>query len=250
MADILRKQSETIGSGCILRKQGKMIVSPYNGGGDLPTSIHTFADVQKVLNAGKETEMLSIGMEMDEVTIGSEPMVWVIGNISNGEVIFVPKWCLTTARAMNSTATNVGGWNSSTLRAWLNGDFYNSLPATVKPYIKNRTFKTSAGNQSTSLQSATDKIWLPREYEIFGTTYSAATTEHTDGDAEQFSIFLTSASRIKTQGKTGSACQWYHSSPYISNSGLFTNTNTEGEHNGIYANMEIGVLPCFRMTPR
>lgn len=218
---------------------------------DLPTSIHTFADVQKVLNAGKEIEMLTVGMEMDEVTVGSEPMVWIIGNISNGEVIFVPKWCLATTRQMNSTNTNVGGWNSSALRTWLNGDFYNSLPSSVKPYIKDRTFQTSQGNKSTALQSATDKIWLPREYEVFGVTTYAAATEHTDGGAEQFSIFGTQGNRIKTQGKTGSACIWSLSSPKIATVSAFEIVNETGSVDDRYggASNAYGIAPCFRMTP-
>lgn len=216
---------------------------------DLPTSIHTFSDVQKVLNAGKETEMLTVGMEMDEVTVGGEPMVWQIGNIASGEVIFVPKWCLATTRAMNSTATNVGGWNSSALRTWLNGDFYNSLPSSVKPYVKDRTFQTSQGNGSTSLQSATDKIWLPREYEIFGARTYATETEHTQGGAEQFSIFSTSANRIKTQGKAGETCTWWESSPFANSNVHFCAVLNTGAANYYGASDAFGVAPCFRMTP-
>lgn len=217
---------------------------------DLPTSIHTFADVQKVLNAHAELERLSVGMEMDEVTVGSEPMVWLIGNISSGEVIFVPKWCLSTTRQMNGTTSNVGGWNSSVLRAWLNGDFYNSLPDTVKPYIKSRTFKTSAGNQSTSLQSATDKIWLPREYEVFGLTNYSASAEYIDGNAEQFSYFETLTNRIKTMGKNGTTWHWWESSPSTENNKEFCICQRTGDIANEYQATEYaGVLPCFRMTP-
>ena len=228
-------------------------IDNIGGVGDLPSTISTFTDVQKVLNAHAETSRLSVGMEISEVTVGGEPMVWVIGAINHDpdyphQVIFVPKWCLATTRQMNSTNTNVGGWNSSAMRSWLNGDFYNSLPSNVKPYIKDRTFQTSQGNQSTALQSATDKIWLPREYEVFGATTYAAATEHTDGDAEQFSIFATEANRIKTQGKTGAACTWWESSPFASAATHFCAVALTGVAASGAATNALGVLPCFHMT--
>lgn len=208
-----------------------------------------FAYVQAILNSGLESSMLSVGMEMPEITVSGEPMQWVIGNISSGEVIFIPKWCLATIRAMNAALTNVGGWNSSALRTWLNGDFYNSLPSSVKPFIADRTFQTSEGNQSTSLQSATDKIWLPREYEVFGATTHAAATEYTDGNAEQFTIFDTSTNRIKNEGKSGAACDWWCSSPFVSSSTGFCIVYANGNAGGSGASVANGVLPCFRMVP-
>ena len=211
-----------------------------------------FAYVQAILNSGLESSMLSVGMEMPEITVSGEPMQWVIGAINHDQqhqVIFVPKWCLSTTRKMYSTNTNVGGWNSSDLRTWLNGDFYNSLPNTVKPYIADRTFQTSEGNTSTTLQSATDKIWLPREFELFGATTYAAATEHTDGGAEQFPIFSVADNRIKTTGQEGSAYDWWESSPCASTANDFCNVNRSGAANYNGASATNGVAPCFHMLP-
>ena len=240
----------------VLHAYGSTIIAnKYTEEEPLPTTIHTFSDVQKVLNAGKETEMLTVGMEMDEITINGEPMVWVIAAINHDsayahQVIFTPKWCLPTTRQMNTSDTNVGGWNSSALRAWLNGDFYTGLPSSVKPYIKDRTFQTSQGNTSTALQSATDKIWLPREYEIFGATNYAAATEHTTGGAEQFSIFAVATNRIKTIGRGGSAHVWWETSPYTGNAAGFCGVNNAGAA-AYYSGTSdpFGVLPCFHMLP-
>ena len=214
----------------------------------------TFAGIQQILNAHMEADLLSVGDEMPEIALlpGNEPMVWCIGAINHEQqhqVIFVPKWCLTTARAMNTTATNSGGWNSCGTRNWLNTEFYNNLPDSVKPYIKERTFQTSQGSQSRSLQSATDKIWLAREYEILGSLGGyAVEEEHTEGGAEQFPIFATQSNRIKGLGKNGSANVWYTSSPTASYSSRFCSIgNTGSYYSAVDANTSCGIAPCFHM---
>lgn len=211
----------------------------------------TFEGIQQILNSHMEADLLEVGDEVSVTLSGNEPMTWVVSAINHEQqhqVIFTPKWCLATARQMNTTETNVGGWNSSALRAWLNGDFYTNLPDSVKPYIKDRTFQTSQGNKSTALQSATDKIWLPREYEIFGETVTAVATEHTNGNAEQFPIFAVAANRIKTTGQSGSAYWWWESSPHASYATTFCGVTSSGTAGGNVGSASArGVAPCFHM---
>ena len=213
----------------------------------------TFKGVQQILNAHKETDLLEVGQQMDEIQLdyGNIPMRWSIGAIDHEEghsVFFVPDWCLPTTRAMNASNTNVGGWNVTVLRAWLNNEFLNDyMPDDIAALIKTRDFQTSQGNQSTALQTASDKIWLPREWEIFGATTYAAGTEHTAGDAEQFPIFATTANRIKTAGKAGAACRLWQSSPRVSLATSFCVTETSGAAGTTIASDAYGVLPCFQL---
>ena len=214
----------------------------------------TFAGIQQILNLHKETEMLEIG---DEISItlktGNIPMTYQVAAINHDskyahQVIFTPKWCLPTTRQMNSSNTNVGGWNSAALRTWLNGTFLTDyLPDDVAALIAERDVICSQGNQSTALQTAVDKIWLPREYEIFGATTYATATEHTGGGAEQFPIFAVAANRIKTTGQGGSAYAWWESSPYASSATSFCAVNSTGAANSIGAITAYGVAPCFHM---
>jgi hypothetical protein len=97
---------------------------------------------------------------------------------------------------MNTNYTNDGGWEASDMRAWLNGDIYNSM--SNKDYIKSVSKMTNnTGYQGTTATSTSDKVfllspkeagiedniyddnrwsWYPEEYkpvlETEGTTYS------------------------------------------------------------------------------
>ena len=97
----------------------------------------------------EELDLLEVGMDMDETILktGSIPMQWSIGAINQEgghSVFFVPKWCLPTTRQMNSSNTNVGGWNVTLLRSWLNNEFLNDyLPDDIASLVKSRDIKIS-----------------------------------------------------------------------------------------------------------
>ena len=93
-----------------------------------------------------------------------------------------------------------------------------------------------------------DKIWLPREWEIFGTTTYAAATEHSQGSAAQFPIYAVAANRVKTYGKSGGSAYWWLSSPGAGGSAYFCGVNTSGgaHHHG--ASTANGVVPCFQIV--
>ena len=195
--------------------------------------------------------MLAIGDEISITLTSSEVIVMQILAIdqdSAHQVIFGSRYCLQTGHNYNSTNTNAGGWNSSAMRTYLNQSFYATLPDDVTAYIAERTVQHSSGNGSTSLVAATDKIWLPREKEIFGAvTYSAATEGAT---CSQFPIYATSANRIKTMGASGGVSYWWEGSPSIysgSPTARFCNVALDGSAYGYDASIVYGVVPCFQL---
>lgn len=211
----------------------------------------TFRGIQNILNAHLEKTMLAIGDEISITLTSSEVItmqILAIDQDSTHQVIFGSKYCLQTARNMNSTNTNVGGWNSSAMRTYLNQSFYATLPDDVTAYIAERTVQYSSGNGGTSLVAATDKIWLPREKEIFGAVPNSVSTE--GATCSQFPIYATSANRIKTMGVSGAISIWWESSPSI-NSGSptadFCIVATGGSAGGSGASNVYGVVPCFQL---
>jgi len=211
----------------------------------------TFRGIQNILNAHLEKTMLAIGDEISITLTSSEVItmqILAIDQDSTHQVIFGSKYCLQTSRNMNSTNTNVGGWNSSAMRTYLNQSFYATLPDDVTAYIAERTVQYSSGNGGTSLVAATDKIWLPREKEIFGTVTNSASTE--GATCSQFPIYATSANRIKTIGVSGAISTWWESSP-STNSGspttCFCHVFTDGSANLRSAGGAYGVVPCFQL---
>ena len=211
----------------------------------------TFRGIQNILNAHLEKTMLAIGDEISITLTSSEVItmqILAIDQDSTHQVIFGSKYCLQTGHNMNSTATNVGGWNSSAMRTYLNQSFYATLPDDVTAYIAERTVQYSSGNGGSSLVAATDKIWLPREKEMFGAvTYSTSTEGAT---CSQFPIYATSANRIKTIGVSGVIAYWWESSPSINSNSPTTGfcfVLTDGSASGNHANSPSGVVPCFQL---
>lgn len=146
--------------------------------------------------------------------------------------------CLSNYYAMNNSDTNSGGWGSCALRTTLQNTILNQLPTELKSLIKTVKKKTSAGSQSTTITTTNDTLFLFSEVELFGsTTYSVA------GEGAQYPIFTNNNSRIKKQGDTGSACNWWERSPFASYSTAFCRVNTDGSANGNYASYSNGV--CF-----
>ena len=76
---------------------------------------------------------------------------------------------------MNSTNTNAGGWKNCARRTWCNSVYFNSLPNAWQSIVKTVNKKVSVGNNSSTIETVQDKIFLAAEIEIFdSTTYSFA----------------------------------------------------------------------------
>lgn len=212
---------------------------------------NTWTGIRNIVNAHLETQYCNIGDEITVTLNTKEVMTYRIAAINHDQahqLIFEPRYCLETSRQMNPTNTNVGGWNSCTMREWLNGVFYQSLPDELKAIITERTFKTSIGNASSALQASTDKIWLPREWEVFGTRTYAASTENTGDNAAQFPIYAVADNRVKTYGKSGGSAFWWLSSPSVGNATSFCVVSTAGAANYSNASNAYGVAPCFQIV--
>ena len=74
----------------------------------------------------------------------------------------------TVERAMNDTATNVGGWPASSMRTFVNSDIYNVLPSEIKNAIIDTTVVSGHGSTSGEENfTSTDKLYLLSPKEIY-----------------------------------------------------------------------------------
>lgn len=129
--------------------------------------------------------------------------------------------CYTIPYPMNDTNTNVGGWRDCQMRTQTMPALKALMPAEVQAGIRAVNKLTSAGNQSSSIQTTNDKLFLLSEIEIFGiTTYSFA------GEGKQYDYYKAGNSKVKNL--SGSANRWWERSPYSSNSTLFCNVISNG----------------------
>ena len=146
--------------------------------------------------------------------------------------------CYADKKAMNSSNTNSGGWTSCAMRTTHLPAILSKMPTEVQNGIREVNKLTSAGDQSTTINTTADKLFLLSEVEIFGsTTYSAA------GEGTQYDYYKAGNSKVKN--RNGSAYDWLERSPYASDSTGFCLVDSGGSAYGDYARYSRGVAFCF-----
>ena len=194
---------------------------------------------------------------------GDVPDSWVVGNYKNmtingkayridiigknhdtyasggtAPLTFQMHDCYDETKQMNSSNTNSGGWQNSAMRTTHLPAILNMMPAEVKAAIRDVQKKSSAGNQSSSIQTTNDKLFLLSEIEIFGsTTYSFA------GEGKQYAYYQAGNSKVKNL--SGSAYYWWERSPISSISASFCIVYSNGTAGANVASNSYGVAFGF-----
>ena len=143
---------------------------------------------------------------------------------------------------MNSSDTNVGGWKDCARRKWCNEVYYNALPSVFRSMVKEVNKKTSAGNQSSTINTTKDKAFLLSESEIYdSTTYSKA------GEGSQYEYYKTTANRYKLPKWSSSSKShaYWDRSPYGSDSSCFCDVYRIGNADWDGASNAYGFAPCL-----
>lgn len=128
--------------------------------------------------------------------------------------------CLNTTYNMNSSDTNSEGWTSSAMRGRMS-TFLGQLPSALQTAIKAVNKLTSAGSQSATINTTSDKLFLLSEIEIFGTV-----TNSKAGEGTQYDWYKAGNSKIKKVN--GSANAWGGRSPHGSNTTNFCAVGSNG----------------------
>lgn len=129
--------------------------------------------------------------------------------------------CYGTAYAMNSSATNSGGWKNSQMRTTHLPAILALMPTEVRNGIRGVSKKASVGSGSSTIETVTDTLFLLSEVEIFGANpYSVA------GEGTQYDYYKAGNSAAKT--RDGAVAGWWTRSPYINKSNLFCLVNGSG----------------------
>lgn len=207
---------------------------------------NTWAQIAKASAAGKANSLWKVGDEKD-ITVSGETLTLVIMGFDHDDlessgkagITFGLKNLMANTRAMNSSNTNSGGFTGSAMYSWLQNTLLPTLPSDLQAVLKSVKKKTSAGSQSSTINTNAMKLFLFSEIEIFGsTTYSVS------GEGSQYSYFATAANRIKyLSNGSGSANIWWERSPRASNSVYFCVVSSNGDAGGSSASSSRGV--CF-----
>ena len=146
--------------------------------------------------------------------------------------------CYATTYPMNPTNTNVGGWRDCQMRTQTMPALKALLPAEVQAGIRPVKKLTSAGNQSSSIVTTSDELFLPSEVEVFGSTFGSLS-----GEGKQYDYYQAGNSKVKN--RSGNAYSWWERSPYSSNSTHFCFVYSSGDASAIYASTSRGVAFGF-----
>ena len=141
--------------------------------------------------------------------------------------------CLNTTYYMKISNTNVGGWKSSAMRSHM-PTFLNQLPSDLQSVIKPVNKLASVGNNTSTIETVSDKLFLLSEVEIFGsTTYSFA------GEGSQYDWYK--AGNTKVKKVNGSADYWWERSPLSGNTNRFCCVDSNGNASYDEATVSHGV---------
>lgn len=192
----------------------------------------------------KDIELSGIGTMTLEIADFDHDYLSGSTSANKAGISMITRDLLPNTRQMNSSNTNVGGFPASALYAYLNGTILNGLPSDLRSVLKTIYKWYGTGNNTTNGQWHGSKVWIPLEYEMFGTTTLSPATEHTTGNARKYPIFTDNASRIKRMNNGSGSAQWYwEASPDASNAAGFCIVDSNGSPNTYYASITGGV--CF-----
>lgn len=206
------------------------------------------------LTTGEEITLVILGFNHDDLTSGGKAGI-TIGM----------KELLATKYRMNSSDTNVGGWDESEMRTSTMPTLLSQLPADLQSVIKQVKKKATAGGTSQSITTSTDKLFLLAVSEIYSATSiknsdsgmisNYADTYNAQGTQYEYYRNLigdnnggtrTNANLIKKLSNGGgSASAWWLRSPSVvpeyGTSTHFRRISGAGDISGDFANNTCGV---------
>ena len=121
--------------------------------------------------------------------------------------------CYGESKNMNSSNTNNGGWTSCAMRQTHLPAILSQMPTEVQSGIREVNKLTSAGNQSATINTTADKLFLLSEIEIFGSV-----SHSKSGEGTQYDYYKNGGSKVKNYN--GNTNWWWERSPY----GTYPNT--------------------------
>ena len=238
-----------------------MIEGYYNG-------VLSLNDIQSVWSVGDTRDISLSAMEATGVSESHRAQTVTIqildfdhdtlttseGQITKALITVDLKDCLTDGAtygqndteigSMNSTSTNAGGWSSCARRTWCNDVFYNALPSYIKSLVKNVDKLTSAGSQSSTINTTSDKCFLPSEIEFCNTTNNSFS-----GEGSFYSWYTDLEHRRKlpkyTATFTYNTNLLCNRSPYTSDNTSFVRIIQSSSSGKWGATSTMGIAPAF-----
>ena len=152
---------------------------------------------------------------------------------------FIAKDLLPHEHNMNATNTNIGGWENTSMRQFMNSRVYEGFPLVWKSILKKVQVPTSIGGNSTEIVFSKDYVYAPSYVELSGIQTVPYVNE-----GSHITWFTDDASRVKT--RNGVAKGYYGRSAIINYNTYFVYTNEQGTCNNMYivSSRNSGICIC------
>lgn len=186
------------------------------------------ADHKPMTINGKDYQIDIIGKNHDDYSDGSDkaPLTFQLHN------------CYAYEKQMNSSGTNIGGWTSCAMRHTHLPAILALMPSEVQAGIREVNKLTSAGNQSATINTTADKLFLLSEIEIFGRVSNSKS-----GEGTQYDYYKAGNSKVKKLSDY--TWDWWERSPYDTDDTYFCHVDNSGYDNYNDANGPLGVAFGF-----
>ena len=233
---------------------GQIDISNYWNVGDVRTvSIASFSSGSHTYIA-QDIQLVIIGINHDDLSNSINGKTKAAITVQTKQILysgFEYYW-----GSSHIPVDNTDNWSGSSLRTYLNTNFYNALEDTFRKLIKTVTKKNLSTHTGTSTIDTSNKIFLLSYPEVFGTaTYgnyiSGGSVSNYEGT--QYKYFVTSNNITKYWNNNGvnssTPYSWWLRSPssyyYNSDGYYWCGVNSIGAasfYNGIST---LGLTPCF-----
>ena len=198
----------------------------------------------------KELDLGINGRHMVRIANMSTPSECNDSNFSQTACGFVIEFTdIITKMKMNTTSTNVGGWEKTQIRTLVNNDIYNSIPQTLRDAIINTKVISNHGRSDNKNIESIDKLYLPSVTEVLGESNNLL-NESTSNLTRQLDYYKdrnikNSYNATKKYNET--ATHWWLRSTVEGDSGGFIMITDGGEMMNPTATNLYGVSPAFRI---
>ena len=202
---------------------------------------NTWAQIIAACQSGTVPETWAVGNHKTMMINGASYQADIIGKNHDtytaggtAPLTFQLHDCYANTKQMNSSDTNGGGWTSCAMRQTHLPAILALMPTEVQNGIREVNKPTSAGSQSSTINTTADKLFLLSEIEIFGSvSYSKS------GEGTQYDYYKAGNSKVKKQN--GSAASWWERSPRSKYSTSFCLVNSDGRMYSRNASHAFGV---------
>lgn len=212
----------------------------------------SWAKIAELSAAGKAKKSFSVGDEKTETLTTGETITLVILGFDHDTktgggkagITFGMKELLNTSYPMNASHTNTGGWDQSKMRTETMATLLSQLPTDLRNVIKAVDKKATAGAQSTTLTTSSDKLWLFSASELWSSAAIANSTNSDlknnaaayNGEGTQYEYFKNTVGDAEPNNscsalvkrKNGSAYYWWLRSPYVGSTSNFRCVSSNG----------------------